>query len=112
MAKQRKEPAKHRNAVALSMILARKRTTVMKDRRAPRGGARNHERDFMQEAVDAASPWPKTCVVCDTKYDKREWLELPCIGVMKSDNLAEFPDHELRNCPCRNTLSMSLPLPE
>lgn len=85
----------------------------MKDRRTPRGGARNHEREFLQDVPDeATNPWPKSCVVCGEKYDKQTWLALPCIGVMKSDNIAEFPDHELRNCPCRNTLSMALPLPE
>lgn len=89
---------------------------VMKDRRAPRGGAQNEGRDLLQDVDDGPTLplgiWPKTCVRCHTAYTKQTWLELPCIGVMKSDNVDEFPDFELRNCPCDNTLSMRLPLPE
>jgi len=47
---KKKSPPKRRNPIAVAMILRYgTTTTVMKDRRTPRGGARNPQSDFHAE---------------------------------------------------------------
>lgn len=46
---KKRKMKKPRNMVVLGMILACK-GKVMKDRRAPRGGARNEQREYLDDA--------------------------------------------------------------
>lgn len=55
MAKNKKEEKredKHRNSIALAMVLRHRGGTVIKDRRTPRGGARNKKREFLSESEE------------------------------------------------------------
>lgn len=49
--KKNRKPKKPRNVVVMGMILTRK-GCFMRDRRAPRGGARNEQRDYFDQASD------------------------------------------------------------
>jgi len=46
---RKRKPKKPRDLIALGMILTR-HGGPMKDRREPRGGARNHQREFRADA--------------------------------------------------------------
>lgn len=49
---------------------------------------------------------PKTCPCCGASYSREQWLQLRDGGV--HPGFDEFPDAELRHCPCGNTLAVPL----
>jgi hypothetical protein len=79
----------------------------------PRDATPEEVAAFRAEAAEsepAALTWPRKCSCCGAEYSREEWKRLPHPrnGSLQQDIVDRRFDLEMRDCVCRNTMSVLL----